>query len=127
LADAVQAPLILPSLQHGVRPRIESIVRSAGLSIDNCTDINSIAILRSAILADLGATILPAAPLLSDIERGLMDAHPIRDVDLSRTVVLCSSRNIPLTNAAAAVERLVLDVTRELCGSNRWLGTRLLS
>lgn len=127
LNDAINTSLILPSLQHGVRPRIESIVRSAGLSIDNCMDINSIAILRSAILADLGATILPAAPLLSDIERGLMRAHPISGVDISRTVALCSSRNIPLTNAAAAVERLVLDVTRELCSSNRWLGTRLLS
>jgi len=127
LADAVQAPLILPSLQHGVRPRIESIVRSAGLNIENCIDITSIAILRSAILADLGATILPVSPLLSDIERGLMRAHPITGVDISRTVVLCSSRNIPLTNAAAAVQRLVLDVTRELCESNRWLGARLLS
>lgn len=127
LADAIHAPLILPSLQHGVRPRIETIVRGAGLSIDNCMDINSIAILRSAILADLGATILPAAPLLSDIERGLMRAHPISSVDISRTVVLCSSRNIPLTNAAAAVERLVLDVTRTLCESGHWLGARLLS
>ena len=126
LADAIKVPLILPGLQHGVRPRIESIVRNAGLSIDNIIDINSVAILRSAIMADLGATILPVAPLLSDIERGLMTAHSIAGAQISRTVALCSSRNIPLTNAAAAVERLVLDVTRELCGSGRWLGARTL-
>ncbi|HSY27842.1 MAG TPA: LysR substrate-binding domain-containing protein [Burkholderiaceae bacterium] len=126
LADAIEVPLILPGLQHGVRPRIESIVRNAGLSIDNIIDINSVAILRSAIMADLGATILPVAPLLSDIERGLMTAHSIAGAQISRTVALCSSRNIPLTNAAAAVERLVLDVTRELCGSGRWLGARTL-
>lgn len=126
LADAIKVPLILPSLQHGVRPRIESIVRTAGLTIDNIIDINSVAILRSAILADLGATILPAAPLLSDIERGLMSAHSISGAQISRTVALCSSRNIPLTNAAAAVERLVLEVTRELCDSGRWLGARAL-
>ena len=126
LADAIKVPLILPGLQHGVRPRIESIIRTAGLSIDNIIDINSVAILRSAILADLGATILPVAPLLSDIERGLMRAHSIAGAQISRTVALCSSRNIPLTNAAAAVERLVLDVTGELCGSGRWLGARTL-
>ena len=125
LARAVESQLILPSLQHGVRPRIEACVRAAGLSLGNVLDINSVAILRSAILADIGATILPAAPLLSDIERGLMRAQRIADVKLARSVVLCASKNIPLTNAAAAVERLVLAVTEELCASGRWLGAHV--
>lgn len=126
LAKAVDVPLILPGLQHGVRPRIENIVRSAGLSIDQVIDINSIAILKSALLADMGATILPVAPVLSEIERGVMLAYPITGAKISRTVSLCSSKNIPLTNAAAAVERLVLDVTKSLCGSGRWLGAQSL-
>lgn len=126
LAEALASPLILPSLQHGVRPRIEAVVRSAGLSLDNVIDINSVAILKSAILADIGATILPLAPLLADIEHGVMRAHRISDVKLSRTVVLCSSKNIPLTNASAAVQRLVLDVTRDLCEGGRWLGAQAL-
>ena len=46
-------PLILPSIQHGVRPRIEQVVREQGLKIENVIDITSIAILKSAILADL--------------------------------------------------------------------------
>lgn len=126
LAKALKAPLILPGLQHGVRPRIENIVRAAGLSIGNVIDINSIAILKSAILADIGATILPVAPVLSEVERGVMRAHQITGAKISRTVVLCASRNIPLTNAAAAVEKLVLDVTRELCTGGRWLGAQNL-
>ena len=112
LADAVKLPLILPGLQHGVRPRIEHIVRSAGLSIENVIEINSIAILKSALLADLGATILPVAPVLSEIERGDMAARPLSGAQISRTVALCASKNIPLTNAAAAVARLVLEVTQ---------------
>ena len=126
LAEALAQPLILPSPQHGVRPRIEAVVRAAGLALNNVTDINSVAILKSAILADLGATILPAAPLLSEIERGTMRAQRITGCRLSRTVVLGSSRNIPLTNAAAAVQRLVLSVTRELCARGRWLGAQAL-
>jgi LysR family nitrogen assimilation transcriptional regulator len=126
LAQALARPLILPSPQHGVRPRIEAVVREAGLALDDVTDINSVAILKSAILADLGATILPAAPLLSEIERGSMRAQRITGCRLSRTVVLGSSRNIPLTNAAAAVQRLVLSVTHELCAGGRWLGAQAL-
>lgn len=126
LARAVKVPLILPGMQHGVRPRIENIVRQAGLSIDNVIDINSIAILKTALLADMGATILPVAPVLAEIESGVMIALPIAGTPISRTVTLCSSKNIPLTNAAAAVARLVFDVTKELCASGRWLGATML-
>ncbi|MDE2427863.1 MAG: LysR family transcriptional regulator [Burkholderiales bacterium] len=126
LSKVLQSPLILPSIQHGVRPRIEQVVRQQGLQITNVIDITSIAILKSAILADMGATILPVSPMLAEIERGEMRACPISDVHLARTVTLCASKNIPLTNAAMAVEKLVQDVTRDLCRSGKWLGTRNL-
>lgn len=127
LAKAVAVPLILPGIQHGVRPRLENIARAAGLSLDNVMDINSIAILKSALMADIGATLLPVAPMLSEIEHGQLMAWPIAGTGISRTVVLCWSRNIPLTNAAAAVKKLVIDVTNELCANGRWLETRSLS
>lgn len=126
LEKALQATLILPSIQHGVRPRIEATVRHAGMAIDKVVDITSIAILKSALMADMGATILPVSPFLAEIERGEMRAWSISDVALSRTVVLCSSKNIPLTNAAMAIEKLVLDVTQKLCDGGLWLGARNL-
>ncbi len=126
LEKALQASLILPSIQHGVRPRIEAKVREAGLAIDKVVDITSIAILKSALMADMGATILPVSPFLAEIERGEMRAWPFSNIALSRTVVLCSSKNIPLTNAAMAIEKLVLDVTQKLCDSGTWLGVQSL-
>ncbi|NHZ65628.1 LysR substrate-binding domain-containing protein [Massilia genomosp. 1] len=126
LADALATTLILPAQQQGVRPRIDNVAREAGLRLSNVIEINSIAILKSAILADMGATILPVAPLLADIERGAMLARPIHSPALARTVTLCASRNIPLTNAAAAVKRLVHQVTAELCAGGAWPGARLL-
>jgi LysR family transcriptional regulator, nitrogen assimilation regulatory protein len=127
LAQVAALPLILPGLQHGVRPRIESVARLAGLSISQVTEINSVAILKSAILAGMGATILPAAPVLAEIEHGAMTAHPIIEPAISRSVALCASKNIPLTNAAAVVRQLVLEVTAQLCSSGRWLGARVLA
>jgi LysR family nitrogen assimilation transcriptional regulator len=41
-------------------------------------------------------------------------------------VVLCASRNIPLTNAAAAIGRLVRQVTAQLCANGAWPGARLV-
>jgi len=126
LAEALHSMLILPGLQHGVRPRIEAVTRQAGLSIENVIEINSIAILKSAIMAGMGATILPVAPVLAELERGAMRSLPIHSPAISRTVVLCTSRNIPLTNAAAAVARLAEKVAVQLCNSGAWLGARLL-
>jgi len=126
LADALAATLILPALQQGVRPCIEGAARAAGLALAHVIEINSIAILRSALLADMGATILPVAPLLADVAAGTLQARPLHQPPVSRSVTLCASRNIPLTNAAAAVSRLVLQVTRELCDSGEWRGARLI-
>ncbi|MES3023371.1 MAG: LysR substrate-binding domain-containing protein [Pseudomonadota bacterium] len=127
LRAALGATLILPAQHQGVRPKVESVARAAGLTLGSVIEINSIAILKSAILAGMGATILPLAPMLAEVERGAMRARAIHSPPLSRTVMLCSSRNIPLTNAAAAVRALVLEVTAELCRSGTWLGARLLS
>jgi LysR family nitrogen assimilation transcriptional regulator len=126
LEQALRVPLILPSLQHGVRPRIEQVVREQGRQIEQVIDITSIAILKSALLADMGATILPLSPLLAEIQSGQLRASGFSDVQLSRTVTLCASKNIPLTNAAKAVEKLVLDVTRDLFRSGKWSGISLL-
>jgi LysR family nitrogen assimilation transcriptional regulator len=126
LRDALDTTLILPGLQHGVRPRIESTARAAGLQARDVIEINSIAILKSAILAGMGATILPVAPVLAEVERGAMRALSIHSPSIARTVALCSSRNIPLTNASAAVGQLVVQVARALCTSGAWIGARAL-
>jgi LysR family nitrogen assimilation transcriptional regulator len=122
LAQALATTLILPGLQHGVRPRIESVARDAGLGLSNVIEINSIAILKSALLADMGATILPSAPVLDELQRGTLRAQRIHSPSISRTVVLCGSRNIPLTNAAAAISRLVRQVSDQLCADGSWAG-----
>jgi LysR family transcriptional regulator, nitrogen assimilation regulatory protein len=126
LRDALDTTLILPGLQHGVRPRIESTARAAGLATRDVIEINSIAILKSAILAGMGATLLPVAPVQAEVERGAMRALAIDSPAVARTVVLCTSRNIPLTNAAAAVSRLVVQVAHALCAGGNWIGARAL-
>ncbi len=124
-ADALKQTLILPAQQQGVRPRIENAAHAAGIAPANVIEINSIAILKSALLADMGATLLPAAPLQDQIDSGALVARALHDPALSRSVTLCASKNIPLTNAAAAVGKLVHQVTRELCDSDGWRGARV--
>jgi LysR family nitrogen assimilation transcriptional regulator len=56
-----------------------------------------------------------------------MRAHRIHSPSISRTVVLCASKNIPLTNAAAAVSRLVQQVAAQLCENDNWPGATIIA
>ncbi|MEN3277737.1 MAG: LysR family transcriptional regulator, nitrogen assimilation regulatory protein [Massilia sp.] len=125
LGTALASPLILPAQQHGVRPLIEQVAAGAGLALANIIEINSIAILKSALLADMGATLLPLAPLRAEIESGALVATPLDSPAIRRRVTLYAFRNIPLTNAATAISRLVRQVTEMLCTSEQWPGARL--
>ena len=126
LGAALASTLILPARQHGVRPLIEQVAASAGLALANIIEMNSIAILKSALLADMGATLLPLAPLRAEIDSGALLAMPVHSPAIRRQVTLCASRNIPLTNAAAVIGRLVREVTAALCTDGEWPGARLL-
>jgi LysR family nitrogen assimilation transcriptional regulator len=126
LHEALASTLILPAHHQGVRPRIEQVARQAGLALGSIIEINSIAILKSALLADIGATLLPVAPLQEEVERGALAAWPVHSPSIARSVTLCASRNIPLTNAAAAIGKLVRQVTEQLCASGAWRGARLV-
>lgn len=117
LGAALATPLILPARQHGVRPLIEQTAANAGLALAGIIEINSIAILKSALL--------PLAPLRAEIESGALVAVPVHSPPIRRGVTLCASRNIPLTNAAAAIGRLVREVTDALCTNGQWPGARL--
>jgi LysR family nitrogen assimilation transcriptional regulator len=77
-------------------------------------------------MADMGATILPVAPVLPEIERGQMRWLDIREPAISRTVMLCASRTLPPTTAVTAISRLVIDVVDRLCSNNAWPGATLL-
>lgn len=126
LAQALATTLILPAAQHGVRPRIDSRARAAGLATGEVIEINSIAILKSALLAGMGATILPAAPLLAELDSGALSSYTLHSPALSRTVALCASKTIPLTNAGTAIKNLVRQVTEQLCSSGQWQGAQML-
>ncbi len=128
LRQALAQPLILPAQPHGVRPLIEAAARDAGLAPPQAvTDISSISILRTSLLAGLGQTLLPVMPLKTDIDAGLLQATPVVSPPLERTLALCTSAHIPLSAAAQAVAQQAMTVAGELCRSGQWPGASLVT
>ena len=63
----------------------------------------------------------------AELDSGAMRSYAIHSPALTRTVALCASKNIPLTNAGAAVKQLVRQVAAQLCDSGRWQGAHMLA
>lgn len=126
LRRALQSTLILPNPQHGVRAVIEKRARERGLACEDIIEINSIGILKSALMADIGATLQAAAPMNPELALGELCAYALRDVTLARSIALCASREIPLTGAASAIRELLLTVVAEQCALGQWPHARLL-
>lgn len=123
LQQALALPLILPAPPHGVRPIIEAAARQHGLPPPKVVaDISSISILRTSLLAGLGHTLLPPMPVRHELAAGTLRATELRQPALSRRVLICASRHIPLSAAATAVWRLTETLCGELADGQRWQG-----
>jgi LysR family nitrogen assimilation transcriptional regulator len=126
-AQAIDRPLVLPAVTHGhcTRSIVEAALSKLGLAITQVSaEINSVHILKSAIQAGLGSTIMPYALAQREIEEGRFTAHGFASEGMKRTLGLCQSRHMPHSNARRAICELVADVFRELCDTGRWPGAR---
>lgn len=117
-------PLVLSSRDHDhcMRAIVEQSVRANGFSVGEVvSEINSVTIIKSAVMSGIGYTIFPRSLVAHELANGLMSAYPIGPTGLYRELVLCASKSIPLTNPKRAVIRLILTVIKNLCESQQWL------
>lgn len=130
LDAAVARPLVLPSQQHGHCTRwiVDDALKRAGHPPQGiAAEINSVYVLKSAVEAGIGPTIMPLGLAQREVEDGRLVAHRIASPDMVRVLGLCVSRHLPATNAKLAICRLICDVVRELCASGEWSGARCLA
>jgi len=121
LKAALALPLLLASPAQSVRRIVERAARDNGLPPPNVVaEINSVNIVRLACLAGLGHTILPPAALEQELEAGLLVARAIHRPQLTRTVHVCFSRQVPMTPATRAVHRVAVHVACDMCASSAW-------
>jgi LysR family nitrogen assimilation transcriptional regulator len=130
LHAAVARPLVLPSPQHGhcTRWTVDNALKRAGLPPQTiAAEINSVYVLKSAVEAGIGPTIMPFGLAQREVADGRLVAHRIDSPDMVRVLGLCVSRHIPATNAKLAICRLICELVRDLCESGQWSGARYVA
>jgi LysR family nitrogen assimilation transcriptional regulator len=120
LSDVQSLDLILPSQQHGLRHTIERYGRSSGRGFNVVIEMDALSQIKELVARGSGYTILAPAAAHDRVQTGELVMSPIIDPVMSRPVYLVRNQAKPLTRACQAVERITLDVIKDLVRRKIW-------
>jgi LysR family nitrogen assimilation transcriptional regulator len=117
-------PLVLPSAAQELRLLVERAFAGAEATLNVIADVDSLPSILGAVAEGLAGTILPHSALghhddeSTIVYRSLVPA-------LHRTVSVCRLRHMPITSAADAVRKLLVELTTEAINGGKWKGAAL--
>lgn len=122
LAEAVQFPLVLTSPQTAMRRVIQAGLATENLSVNTLAEIDSLKTLVDVVAQGHAHTVLPASALQGALKSEGGGSLVLTPLDITRTVVLCTSEHLPLGGAATALYALLERVVQEALKEQRWVG-----
>jgi LysR family nitrogen assimilation transcriptional regulator len=117
--------LLLPSPDHTVRQTVQNAVMEAGGSLHVVAETESARTAVRAARAGLGSTILPASVADALPDRTDLAFHRLSDPVVVVTVSLCTSDIHPLTEAAAAVRDIFVELIQQFAVHRKLHGPAL--
>lgn len=112
--------LVLPSPHHGLRSMIDRIAKGQGVALDVTTEMDGLGQIKTMVARGSGYTILAPAAAIDFVERGELIMAPIVEPAMVRPVFLVRNPAKPVTRASRELERLTLDVIRDLVARGIW-------
>jgi len=106
--------LILPGRQHGLRDTIDRLAREHRLSLRVQVEIDALSQMTRLVRHGVGYTILPLPALADEIARGELEARPIVEPRISRTIYVAKASDRPQSPAVAATIRIIEDCVYRL-------------
>jgi LysR family transcriptional regulator, nitrogen assimilation regulatory protein len=116
--------LLLPGRTHFLRQLIDKAFDEAGVQPRVAAEIESVATLREAIAAGLGATILPWAVANTFAGSRAPLVRRVVEPTIQATVSLCVPEQNQLSDSALAVADILAQLVRELASSGQGHGIR---
>jgi LysR family transcriptional regulator, nitrogen assimilation regulatory protein len=127
IADAAQRPLLLCSAGSANERAAQEAFKKHGLAVTPIGEVDSLSILRGAIAAGIGNSILSWSALYDRDQKEIkLNYRRFADAKLVRTVSLCFSDVGQHTPAVEAVAMTLKNLVRELVQRGVWQGVRLV-
>lgn len=124
LAQLGKLPLILPTDLHGLRTTLDAAFARAKVRPNIVAEIDSLAILMSAVRAGTAATIQPGSAIVNGSGEALLLTE-ISDPYVSRQNLLASLSEDELSPAALAARVVLRNLAYGFVADGRWPGATL--
>lgn len=115
LKELVEHRLILPSIDHSIlRLDLEALAQKNGLPLTTTLEIDGLSPRKEAVLAGLGATILPIVSVAAEVAAGILIARRFDPAMMRRIVMKLRQGMDPATASAfkSILVPILKDVTR---------------
>lgn len=122
LADIAGLDLILPSPNHGLTRTITQHTNELGISLNVVIEMDAMTQIKELVARGSGYAIFAPAAAHDFVARGELVKSPIIDPAIWRPVYLVSNPNRPMSRAGQAVEKITLEVARDLVRRGIWEG-----
>lgn len=119
-ARLAEIPLILPSRPHGLRVLVDDFLEGAGVTPNVQVEIDAMPSTLNLVESGIGYTILSYAPGHHLIEAGRIRYWPIVGPRMTRSLVVATSVQRPVTKAARALVGFVRRQVDTLVTEGRW-------
>ena len=122
LADLADLPMILPSPSRGLRKTITRHADARGVALNVVLEMDAMTQIKELVARGSGFTIFAPAAAYDFVARGELSKSPIIDPVMSRPVYLAHNPARAQTNACRVIERMTLEVARDLVRRGIWEG-----
>mgnify|MGYP000595623222 CR=1 FL=1 len=120
LAEVGAQPLVLPSREHGLRILIDQQARLSGIDLSVVAEVDALAQIRALVARGEMVSILSLSAVHQDLVEGRLAAVPIVAPTIQRSVDLVRNPAHTLSRASIEVEKLAVDIIRELTSQGAW-------
>jgi LysR family nitrogen assimilation transcriptional regulator len=124
LAEAIMAPLVLPSRPHGLRVLVDSLCAERGLTPDVVLELDSMATIKLLVAEGTVATILPFCGVHREVADGKMVARRIVQPSVTRTLIIGETVCRPKTPATTVVVKCLREEVERLVAAGLWTDMR---
>lgn len=121
--EIADLPLILPSRPHGLRILIDTVAARVHMPLKIEYEVESASATLELVESGVSYTIQPYASVYRRVEAGQLSARRIIEPLVTRTLVLATSTQKPLSLATRAVLDNIKQEVKSLVNSGKWLGT----
>ncbi len=112
--DLAGVPLVLPGVPDGLRLMLAEAARKNGIALAVAVEVDSLTAMKAIVAGGSGYTILTRQAVLAELQLKRLQTALIVEPTLTRTLVLATSVQRPLTPAC----RTVAGMIRQLAGQH---------